>query len=337
VDEVFNYELQAERIAQWPAQGRSSSKLLHYDGTTITDGSFTRLPGLLKPGSLLILNDSQVVPSRFFPTVKGREAEVLLLTRESEGIYQALARPMTRFKQGEILKLSERLEMESLGRTADGSRLRIRLSVSGNEKLEDVIREDGGVPIPPYIRGGRGEEKDKELYQTVFAEKPGSVAAPTAGLHFTKPILDEIESRGVTIARITLHVGSASFRPAAQQDATLEQGDEEFFKIPLRTAELLESHSGHVIAVGTTTTRALESYAAHPVVEEFVSTRLLVKPGHRFRLVNKLITNFHQPGSTHLLLVQALAGLEGIKGIYRHASENDYRFLSYGDSMFIDI
>ncbi len=349
----LEYELPKERIAQQPAVRtgeRSDARLLHARrlprGLTIDDRRVWELPQILRRGDLIVLNDSRVRPSRFFLKLPETEtkAEVLLLDRTSEG-WEALARPMRKFRDGMQFALSAGISATVLGRTADGNRLRLSLAAMEEGSVDELIEREGAMPIPGYIRDGVAEESDRDFYQTVFARELGSVAAPTAGLHFTLPLLEELRAAGIEHEFLTLHVGLASFAPV--RDVSAHRMTNESYTIPLRCLEAIrrtKSGGGRVIVVGTTATRALESAAlANPSIvsagsAEAISgsTELMIQPGFEFQIVDLLMTNFHQPLTTHLLLVAAFIGEEEIEEIYRHALAGEYRFLSYGDSMLLE-
>lgn len=343
-ESFFTYELPRERIAQYPA-GRSgrrdSARLLVADGELpITDRFVSELPDLLRAGDVLVVNDSRVLPSRFFFEHRGSSMEVLLLARfavtGSGEEWEALARPMRRAKEGETLALSRSLEATVLGRTEQGDSLRLLLrSQSGD--VSQVIVAEGSMPIPGYIRDGRAEIDDRELYQTVFAEPAGSVAAPTAGLHLTHELLSKIRDRGVETVKITLHVGAASFLPVRENEPRVLSERYTISSSAWQTIARARKEGRRVVAVGTTTARALESFALRDdrAVGEMLETALFIRPGFSFQVVDLLMTNFHQPETTHLLLVSAFVGGRRVEEIYSHALAGEYRFLSYGDSMLL--
>lgn len=367
MDSFLDYDLPLERIAQRPAgidRPRSSARLLHVQLDTplgpgaqrtapsvrLEDRLVNDLPAILRPGDLLILNDTKVVPVRFFiERGSGSEMEVLLLARErADGggeIWEALARPMKRLRAGDRLALSAALDAEVLGRTEDGNR--VRLAISGTRAagssltVTELIERDGSMPIPGYIREGRADESDRDLYQTVFAREPGSVAAPTAGLHFTPELLAALGAAGVAHRFITLHVGPASFQPV--RDPSSHQMPSERYSIsPDCWAEIaaVRERGGRIVAVGTTTTRALEgAYASRTpgtAPPRCGSTSIFITPGFELNVVDLLMTNFHQPRTSHLLLVAALIGGDATAAAYRHALAGEYRFLSYGDAMLLE-
>ncbi|MFN8388874.1 MAG: tRNA preQ1(34) S-adenosylmethionine ribosyltransferase-isomerase QueA [Bdellovibrionota bacterium] len=352
IDDFLNYQLPDDRIAQHPAGSsgeRSSSQLLYArrtpQGLSIEDGQFFRLPSLLRKGDLLVLNDSRVVPCRFFVRHGTSEIEILLLERRDTKaggaeVWEALARPMRKLRSGDEIKLSERISAAVVGRNESGDRIILELSLRGGAvSLGEAIEYDGSMPIPGYIRNGRAESFDRDLYQTVFARSAGSVAAPTAGLHFTPRLLEELKAGGIDSCTLTLHVGPASFQPVRDRDN--HPMPYERFTVPNETAQRIErarSAGGRVVGVGTTTTRCLES-VAHNAFEqdgERTKTKLFIKPGFQFRAIDLLITNFHQPQTSHLLLVAAFIGEKETAAIYEHALRGSYRFLSYGDAMLLE-
>jgi S-adenosylmethionine:tRNA ribosyltransferase-isomerase len=296
-----------------------------------------------------VLNNTKVHPWRFFARQIGsdREIELLILRREStvgsSERWSALARPMRKLKAGDTLELGTNAAVTVVGRSADGNELII-------ERHAGDPFPDGSMPIPPYIRGGRGDSSDRESYQTVYAAVEGSIAAPTAGLHFTPELLSSLTARGISQSFITLHLGAASFLPVRDELLSHHQMTEEYYSIPERTRSAIDqtkSRGGRIVAVGTSTVRALESAAIDESMtdtaclpragqREFHGTRIFITPGFRFQVVDAVITNFHQPGSTHLLLVAALLGKRLTAECYQHALAGHYRFLSYGDAMLIE-
>lgn len=337
----FDYLLDERLIAQRPHPQRDRSRLLvirRADGS-LEDRVFSDLVELIRPGDVLVLNETRVFPARLVgrkPT--GAAAEVLLihpLDPRAER-WRALVRPGGKLKPGRIVRIADELDVEIEDSTEEGGRVvRLRTPLPVPEALERF----GHMPLPPYIRR-RDDESDRQRYQTVFAREAGSVAAPTAGLHFTDPLLRSIERRGVRIARVTLHIGPATFRPVEVGDPARHRMDAEPYEIPRDAADAINetrARGGAVWAVGTTTARALESAAdAEGVVRsEKAMTELFIRPGYRFRIIDRLITNFHLPRSTLLMLVAAFAGYELTMSAYRHAMERRYRFYSYGDATVI--
>ena len=298
---------------------------------------FADLPDLVPPGDVVVVNDSRVIPARLPARRRGGgAAEVLLVSRGSDGAWRALVRPGARFRAGARLALGDDDAVEILASLPDGQR-RVRLAGPGGEAA--VIARRGQVPLPPYIRRAP-EDADRERYQTVYAAVPGSVAAPTAGLHFTPATLERLQAGGVDVAPLTLHVGPGTFRPVAAAEVEHHRLDPEAYVLPEPTARAVASArgaGGAVWAVGTTVTRVLETCAGDDgsIGAGAGWTSLFLRPGHRFRVVDRLLTNFHLPRSTLLMLVCAFAGRERVMGAYEEAIRERYRFYSYGDAMVI--
>ena len=324
----FDYELPEELIAQAPAKERSSSRLLHLDAATgaITDRMFSDLPSLVGEEDALVVNDTRVMKARLFGAKEsGGKAEVfverILADREALAMIRTGHPP----KSGARLTVGDGVDLEILGR--DGELYRVRFG----EPVAAVLRRCGSVPLPPYIRHPAGPE-DTERYQTVFADRPGAVAAPTAGLHFDEPLLKKITARGATVSRLTLHVGAGTFQPIRTEDVETHRMHREHYEIPQATLAAIAKR--RVLAVGTTTLRALETSALTGA--RHGETDLFVYPGFRFQVVERLVTNFHLPKSSLLLLVSAFGGIDNIRRAYAHAVKERYRFFSYGDAMLID-
>jgi S-adenosylmethionine:tRNA ribosyltransferase-isomerase len=355
----FEYELPPELIAQTPAERRDASRLMvlsrgqgagsreirghvpsHASPLTphpLTHLTFSDLPQLVAPNDVVVVNDSRVIPARLLgKRAGGGRAEVLLVAREDGGTWRALVRPGSRIRAGNVLRLDGDDRIEVVAHLPEGLR-RVRLMGPGGE--DDVLARRGRIPLPPYIERDPTAE-DVERYQTVYADAPGSVAAPTAGLHFTPELLAAIEARGATLARLTLHVGPGTFRPVTANDPAAHHLDPEWYVVPPETARAIaaaRARGGAVWAVGTTVTRTLESCAEPDgsLREGFGWTSLFIRPGHTFRVVDHLVTNFHLPRSTLLMLVAAFAGREAVLAAYREAVAQRYRFYSYGDAMAI--
>jgi len=334
----FDYELPQELIAQSPAATRSASRLLHLDGTSgaLCDGLFVDVVRLLNPGDLLVVNDTRVIKAR----LTGRKAsggKIEVLIERVTGDHEAWAqiRASHAPQTGSTLLLGDTIEATVTGREDDLYSLRF----SGDADVFDLLERHGAVPLPPYITHAP-DTGDEARYQTVYASVPGAVAAPTAGLHFDSGLLDDLRARGIGIARLTLHVGAGTFQPVRVRNLADHRMHGEWYSLPQETVDALRSTraaGGRIVAVGTTTLRALESAAAagDPVAGA-AETRLFILPGYRFRIVDRLITNFHLPKSTLLMLVSAFGGTDHIRRAYRHAVEQRYRFFSYGDAMLID-
>jgi len=338
----FDYELPPDAIAQTPAAARDASRLLVIDRArgALEDRAFSELPELLRPGDCVVVNNSRVIPARVLARDSGgRPVELLFFAREDERRWQALVRPGRRCRVGaELLVAGERgARLRIVGVAADGARVVECLDGT----VEDLMRARGLPPLPPYIeRFAMPTPEDRERYQTVYARPPGSVAAPTAGLHFTAAVLDRLRRRGLEIHELTLHVGPGTFRPI--KTATIEDHvlPPERVSIPGAVTDAVNrarAEGRRVLAVGTTTTRALESAAqADGRVRALEGDAgVYITPGYRFRVVDALLTNFHQPGSSLLVLVAAFAGRELILKSYAHAVRAGYRFYSYGDACLL--
>ena len=341
----FDYDLPEGRIAQHPLPERDASKLLVLDRRTgrIAHHVFRDLPELLAPQDLLILNDTRVIPARIFGKKEktGGSVEVLLLEERGEGVWDCLAKGKSRLRVGTGIELDEGVRgvVESTGRESE----RIQLRFPPPEVFRESLSRRGHVPLPPYIRRPDSPE-DRERYQTVYAETEGAAAAPTAGLHFTPGLLKQLDERGMERATITLHVGPASFRPIRTGRVEDHVMDSERTHVPPETGRRIEEARAagrRIVAVGTTVVRALEGRAEAGPHETFAiqpgwaPVSLYIRPGYRFRLVGGLLTNFHLPRSTLLVLVAAFAGREHILKAYGEALNKDYRFYSYGDAMLI--
>jgi len=333
----FDYALPRELVAQHPAPERTASRLLCLaPGGALTDHLFTDLPQLLSSGDLLVLNDTRVVKARLTGT-RDTGGRVEVLIERVSGPNEALAqiRASHAPRPGVRLRLAGAIDAAVLGRTDDLFRLRF----DGDTPVLELLRRHGSVPLPPYIAHAPDAE-DEARYQTVYARSPGAVAAPTAGLHFDEPLLAALRGRGVELALLTLHVGAGTFQPVRTQRLTDHRMHSERYEIPAATAAAVKrvrERGARVIAVGTTSLRALEASAGDgDVAPGRGETDLFITPGYRFRVVDRLVTNFHLPKSTLLMLVSAFAGMEAIRAAYGHAIAQRYRFFSYGDAMLID-
>jgi len=336
----FDYNLPPELIAQEPARERSSSRLMVLDraGGGITHAMFNELPGFLRPGDVLVVNDTKVFPARLTGEKAGTGGgvEALLLKDMGQGRYEALVRG--RMKDGAPLVFGGRLEARVEADLGGGLKV---LRFRDMDGLDEAIEELGRMPLPPYIpQEGRDEAKDRVRYQTVYAKKRGAVAAPTAGLHFTHALLETIKAMGVIVAPVTLHVGVGTFMPVREEIVERHEMHEEEYEVGEETASVVnEAKAGgrRVVAVGTTSARTLEA-ASGPdgrVKSGLSSTSIYIYPGYKFRVVDALITNFHLPKSTLIMLVCALAGRETVMKAYDEAVRSGYRFYSYGDAMFV--
>ena len=335
----FYFDLPQELIAQDPLEDRSSSRLLVLDKKTgeIEHHTFRDIVSYLKKGDCLVINDTKVIPARLFGVKEDTQAkiEVLLLKRKENDIWETLVKPGKKAKPGTVISFGDGLLKGTVVDVIeDGNRL-IQFSYEGI--FEEILDQLGQMPLPPYITH---QLKDKNRYQTVYAKHEGSAAAPTAGLHFTKELLKEIEDMGVTIAHVTLHVGLGTFRPVKESDVLKHHMHSEFYRIEQSEVDKINraKQEGHrVIAVGTTSTRTLEAAAdEHGVLHETSGwTEIFIYPGYQFKVIDALITNFHLPESTLVMLVSALAGREHVLHAYEIAVQERYRFFSFGDAMFI--
>lgn len=335
----FYYDLPQELIAQEPLKDRSSSRLLvlHRDSGEIEHKIFKDITGYLKKGDCLVINDTKVMPARLIGARKntGARVEILLLVRKDLDTWEVLTYPGKKAKPGDIITFGDgRLEAEILEVIEGGNRI-VKFHYDG--VFETILEELGEMPLPPYITH---KLEDKNRYQTVYAVHEGSAAAPTAGLHFTKELLEEIKNMGVEIAHVTLHVGLGTFRPVKVEDVTNHEMHSEYYVVEKEEADKINNarkNGGRIISVGTTSTRTLESVTDENGVVQPGSgwTKIFIYPGYKFKAVDCLITNFHLPESTLIMLVAALVGKDKILDTYRIAVEEKYRFFSFGDAMFI--
>lgn len=337
----FYFDLPQELIAQDPLEDRSSSRLLVLDRKTgeIRHEIFKDIVHYLNSGDCLVVNDTKVIPARLFGNKVGTDAkiEVLLLKRKENNIWETLVKPGKKAKPGTKISFGEGLLVgEVIDVVEEGNRL-IQFSYEG--VFEEILDQLGQMPLPPYITH---QLKDKNRYQTVYAKNDGSAAAPTAGLHFTPELLEEIQKKGIQIAHVTLHVGLGTFRPVKVEDVTEHHMHSEFYVVEEDQAHIInetKKNGGKVISVGTTSCRTLESATDENGILKAGSgwTEIFIYPGYQFKMIDHLITNFHLPESTLLMLVSALAGKENIMNAYETAVKERYRFFSFGDAMFITI
>lgn len=343
---LFDFDLPEERIALRPTQPRDSARLLRV-GEDFSDHVVTDLPDLLQPGDLLVLNETRVFPAALQGTRAAREhgggkdvtVSVNLLEAVGEAEWEAFVRPAKRLRERDVIDFGG---LSATVSERNGPKVRLRFDRSG-EALRDAFEQVGAPPLPPYIARKRElEDRDRDDYQTVYADpaQSGSVAAPTAGLHFTPALFEALGSRGVEIARLTLHVGAGTFLPVSAEDTDEHDMHSETFTISEKAATAVnraKSEGRRVIAVGTTSLRALEGGAAEDGTLSAQShvTDIFITPGYDFKIVDGLMTNFHLPKSTLFMLVSALAGLDRMQAAYAHAIETGYRFYSYGDSSLI--
>lgn len=335
----FYFDLPKELIAQTPIEPRDHSRLLHLDRKTgeLQHRYFYNMLEYLNKGDALIINDSKVLPARLYgtQTITGSPIEFLLLNQKEKNIWEILCKPGKRAKIGKKFQFHNLLEAQIIDILPDGNRI-VEFSYDGD--FFSLLDQIGQMPLPPYITE---KLKDKNRYQTVYADELGSAAAPTAGLHFTPELLKEIEQAGIKIGRVTLHVGLGTFRPVKVDDITQHKMHSEHYAISKETADLIQKtkSNGHrVIAVGTTSCRTLESAAQiDGCIHECEGyTDIFIYPGYSFKVIDGLITNFHLPESTLIMLVSAFAGYEHTMSAYQNAIKNHYRFFSFGDAMMID-
>ncbi|MDY4559467.1 MAG: tRNA preQ1(34) S-adenosylmethionine ribosyltransferase-isomerase QueA [Eubacteriales bacterium] len=333
----FYYDLPPELIAQTPAEPRDSSRLLCYNKATgeIEHKHFYDIIDYLKKGDLLVINNTRVIPARLFGKKDGKDTvfEVFLLKREDYTKWQVLVRPARKLKIGEELKISDELSLKVLGILDDGVR---EVEFSFNGVFEDILSRVGNMPLPPYIKETL---KDKERYQTVYSKIDGSAAAPTAGLHFTPELMKMLEDKGVEFATVLLHIGLGTFRPVKCDNILEHKMHTEEYEIDSLNAEKINKakrEGRRIICVGTTSVRTLESVADENgfVTPKKGATDIFIYPGYKFKAVDALITNFHLPESTLIMLVSAFCGREETMRVYKTAVENKYRFFSFGDSSF---
>lgn len=335
----FYYDLPQELIAQDPLEDRSASRLMVLDKKTgkIQHHIFKEIVNYLNPGDCLVINDTKVIPARLYGAKVGTDAkiEVLLLKRKENNVWETLVKPGKKAKIGTKISFGDGLLMgEVVDIVEEGNRL-IQFTYEGI--FEEILDKLGQMPLPPYITH---QLKDKNRYQTVYAKHDGSAAAPTAGLHFTPELLEEIKAKGVNIAHVTLHVGLGTFRPVKVEDVTQHHMHSEFYVVEEDQAALVnetKKKGGKIISVGTTSLRTLESASTEDGILKAGSgwTDIFIYPGYKFKIVDRLITNFHLPESTLIMLVSALAGKEHIMAAYEEAVKDKYRFFSFGDAMFI--
>lgn len=333
----FDYDLPERLIAQHPIEPRDSSRLLILDrkATTIRHGMFTDLLDYIRPGDTLVFNDTRVIPARLLGhrSDTGGQVEVFLLTEIDNGVWEVLVKPGKRAKPGTVIQFGPELSCEVVSVTDFGGRL-VKFKYAGS--FAEILDRLGETPLPPYIHE---RLSNSERYQTVYARERGSAAAPTAGLHFTPGLLDRIKAKGASLTFITLHVGLGTFRPVAVDDITQHVMHREYFSVSAAAAAAVNNTKdggGRVIAVGTTAIRTLETAARNgQLVAGSGWTEIFIYPGHKFQLVDGIITNFHLPKSTLIMLISAFAGRDRVLQAYREAVEQEYRFFSFGDAMLL--
>lgn len=333
----FHFELPEALIAQYPTELRGDSRLLclDRDSGNFNDQQFSQLGEHLSSGDLLVFNDTRVIPARLFGRKEsGGKVEILLERLLDEHTMLCQIRASKTPKAGSLIILEDESELCLTGREAEF----FKLNSNADMPLLDIVQRLGHIPLPPYIKR-EDESIDQERYQTVYARQPGAVAAPTAGLHFSEEMITTLKQKGVDTAFVTLHVGAGTFQPVRSEKLEDHLMHSEWFSLDNTVCEQVRatrSKGGRVIAVGTTAVRCLESAAENDELQPFAGdTSIFIYPGFRFQIVDALITNFHLPESTLLMLVSAFAGLENVKAAYQHAVDESYRFFSYGDAMFI--
>lgn len=341
----YDYDLPEELIAQLPADKRENSRMLvlNRDRHSVSHKHFYDIVDLIEPNSLLVLNNTKVLPARLYGTKEtGAKIEIFLLKQLEGGNWEVLIKPSKRVKEGTLITVSDELTVEVLKSLEDAGEWLVKLIYEGN--VLEVLHRNGNIPLPPYIERKLQTEDIKKLdferYQTVYAKDEGSVAAPTAGLHFTEDILQRLKDKGVEIAYVTLNVGMGTFRPVKCENVLEHKMHSETFEITKEAADAINNAKAQgkkIIAVGTTTVRTLETAYQQfgKVCECHSASELFIYPPYEFKVIDNLITNFHLPKSTLLMLVSALAGKDFIFEAYKEAIENKYRFFSYGDCMLI--
>lgn len=339
--DLFDFELPRERIADRPARPRDAARLLDLTGNGMVDRIVRELPDLLQPGDLLVGNDTRVIPARLDGMRGAAQVEATLHQRVADDAWRAFVKRARRLKTGDRVVFAEDLYAE-VGDRQEGGDVLLRFNRSGTALFE-ALEAYGRMPLPPYIRREKHDPahaSDREDYQTLFARQDGAIAAPTAGLHFTPALLSALEQKGVGLATVTLHVGAGTFRPVSVEDTDDHRMHAEWGCLDQATADRVratQQHGGRVVAIGTTSLRVLETAALNGELRPFEGlTDLFVVPGFQFRVVDRLLTNFHLPRSTLFMLVCAFAGLDRMRAAYEHAVRQGYRFYSYGDACLLE-
>ncbi|GGE45212.1 tRNA preQ1(34) S-adenosylmethionine ribosyltransferase-isomerase QueA [Actibacterium pelagium] len=342
----FDFDLPEELIATRPANPRTSARLLHAESGSIVDRNVFDLPQILRPGDRLILNNTKVIPARLFghrlrETPEGQvsaKVEITLLEPQADGSWKALAKPLRKLREGEVVTFSD--DLSATVTAKEEGELRLTFNLAGDD-FDAALAEVGAMPLPPYIAAKRAADaRDKTDYQTVFARHSGAVAAPTASLHFDRALLETLADMGVTFTEVTLHVGAGTFLPVKVDDVTKHKMHAEWGQVTAEAADQINqtrAEGGRVIPVGTTALRLIESAAepSGPMKPWQGETDIFIRPGYQFRVTDGLMTNFHLPKSTLMMLVSALMGVDEVKEIYAHAIADGYRFFSYGDSSLL--
>jgi S-adenosylmethionine:tRNA ribosyltransferase-isomerase len=354
--EKLTYHLPRELIAQQPLGRRTDSRLLvlNRSGNTYIDSRFSEIGRYINPGDCLVLNDTRVIPARFFVhRATGAEIEGLFLSQDAPGLWRVMLKNARRIRPGETIYLTNAANQDfcpakvlerktSKGTIEEPESPQWLLKIDYPANAGKILSQIGLAPLPPYIKRGKDTsqaQKDLRRYQTVYAKKDGAVAAPTAGLHFTNKLLEQLKDKGIRFACITLHVGAGTFRPITAKTLEEHNMESEYFSLDEHNARIINEtrrRQGRIIAVGTTSIRTLETTSKTSMVKtQHGKTNLFIKPGYKFKMVDAMITNFHLPKSSLLALVAAFAGLENVLAAYHHAIERQYRFYSYGDAMLI--
>lgn len=337
--DIFDYDLPVEKIATSPARPRDASRLLDLTGGKLADKTILDLPGIFQPNDLLVINDTRVIPSRLKGLRDSVKIEITLHKQIENGIWAAFARPAKRLKQGDKIVFNSTFKATVQSRNAGEVILDFQ---SDDQTILDELHKIGRMPLPPYIKRSElsKSELDQQDYQSIFAKRLGAVAAPTASLHFTPALLNEIKLQGVKQVNITLHVGAGTFLPVTASDSDDHKMHSEWAELTNDAISLIKEtkkSGGRIIALGTTVLRVLESAALNGELRAFSGeTDLFITPGFTFRVVDLLLTNFHQPRSTLIMLVAAFAGTNRILEAYEYAKNNGYRFLSYGDACLLE-
>jgi S-adenosylmethionine:tRNA ribosyltransferase-isomerase len=336
--DLFDFDLPTDRIALRPARPRDSARMLLVEGEKLSDRKVLDLPDVLRPGDILVFNDTRVIPAQLEGMRGEARVGATLHKRESLREWWAFVRNAKRVRDGDMIEFGEGVKASAVARDLEGA---ILLHFHGEEPVELLLERAGQMPLPPYIASKRGtDESDHSDYQTMFARESGAVAAPTAALHFTDRLIEALDQRGVGRETLTLHVGAGTFLPVKSDDTTNHRMHSEWGRIDQSTADRLnmaKAAGGRLIAVGTTSLRLIESAADDEgQIQPFDGdTAIFITPGYRFKAVDGLMTNFHLPRSTLFMLVSALMGLDVMKSAYAHAIEHGYRFYSYGDSSLL--
>lgn len=334
----FDFDLPKECIAVRPAEPRESARLLHVYDQNLADRRIADLPNLVRPGDVFVFNDTRVIPARLYGQRGDVSVEVLLHRRDDSGDWHALARPAKRLKEGDVVEFAEDFKAIAQGRSKDGSVI-LRFTCD-DTVFKSHLATHGHIPLPPYIERA-DDQRDRSDYQTIYAQYDGSVAAPTAGLHFTPALLEQLQAAGAELEFITLHVGLGTFQPVKCEDTRDHVMHREWAEIREDVAHrlsLAKAHGRRIIAVGTTSLRTLEAAASESgEIPPFAAeTDLFIVPGYRFKAADVLLTNFHLPKSTLFMLVSAFSGQKEMKRAYAHAVAEGYRFFSYGDACFLE-